>query len=113
MAFPRPRTHGIGSAPGRVQAVSVGPTLTLFVHGRLDATAGAELLDAARAGLVPGIDRLDVDLRDVEEYTDQGAGNLVAVRDLANALADGVHYRSAAGAGGDAFLSAFATDAED
>jgi hypothetical protein len=113
MASPRREPHGISPAPGRVQAVSVGSTLTLLVHGRLDDVAGAQLLDAVAAGLVPGIVRLDVDLRDVDGFTDDGAAALVRVRDLGSALADGVRYRSAAGAGGDAFLSAFATPDPD
>jgi hypothetical protein len=92
--------------------VSVDSTLTLLVHGRLDAAAGAALLDAVRAGLVPGINRLDIDLRDVTGYTAQGAEALVLVRDLGYALADGVYYRTV-GRGGDAVLAAFASPDAD
>jgi hypothetical protein len=92
--------------------VSVDSTLTLFVHGRLDSTAGGALVDAVRAGLVPGIDRLDIDLRDVSGYTRQGTRALVLIRDLGYALRDGVHYRTV-GTGGDALLAAFATPDAD
>jgi len=113
VASPRPRGQPIGPPSGRVQALTVDSTLTLLVHGRLDPAAGEALLEAVRAGLVPGVDRLEVDLRDVGEFTEDGADSLVAVRDLGVGLARGVHYRTAAGAGGDALLVAFATPHDD
>jgi hypothetical protein len=88
--------------------VHIGSTLTVYVRGRLDAAAGAALLDAVRAGLVPGVDRLDVDLRHVSGFTAPGADSLVLIRDVGYDLADGVHYRTL-GTGGDALLAAFAT----
>ena len=49
---PHSATHPVSPAPGRVQALTVGSTLTLLVHGRLDrTTAGAALHRGGRDGL--------------------------------------------------------------
>jgi hypothetical protein len=112
VASPRPRTQATSPAPGRIHAVSVDSTLTLLVQGWLDAAVGAELVSAVRAGMAPGIDRLDIDLRDVTGYTPQGAQALALIRDLSYALVDGVHYRTV-GVGGDALLAAFASPDAD
>ncbi|MGH9119576.1 MAG: hypothetical protein ACRD0A_17375 [Acidimicrobiales bacterium] len=113
VASPRPPAQPVSPAPGLVQAVTVDSTLTLLVHGRLDAAAGAALLDSVRTGRAPGVNRLEVDLRDVGEFTDDGADCLVGVRELGVGLAHGVHYRTTAGAGADALLVAFASADDD
>jgi hypothetical protein len=95
--------------PGLVQALNVGSTLVLFVHGPLDRSTAGALVDAARAGLGPAVERLEVDLRDVDGFTEDGADSLIAVRDLGSGLAHGVHYRTTSGAGGEAYLAAFAS----
>jgi hypothetical protein len=110
---PGPHTQPLGQAPGLVQALTVGSTLTLLVHGPLDAATAHALVEAARAGLGPDVDRLEVDLRDVEGYTEDGAGGLLELRELGTGLANGVHYRTTAGAGGEAFLAAFASPDDD
>jgi hypothetical protein len=106
---PPARAPRLGSPPGRVQALTVDSTLTLLVHGRLDVSTAGALLEAVRDGLAPGVDRLEVDLRDVDDFTEDGAGSLVSVRDLGGGLARGVHYRTTSGAGGEALLAAFAS----
>jgi hypothetical protein len=87
--------------------------VTLLVHGRLDARAGEAMLDAVRHGLGPGVARIDVDLRDVNDFDETGARALVTVRELGIGLGEGVHYRTTAGAGGDALLFAFSSDDAD
>ncbi|MGH9247524.1 MAG: hypothetical protein ACRD29_25065 [Acidimicrobiales bacterium] len=92
--------------------MTVGSMLTVLVRGRLDATAGTALLDTVRAGLVPGTERLAVDLREIDDFTDEGAATLVECRSLGDALVDGVHYRTSTGAGSDALLVAFASNGD-
>jgi hypothetical protein len=87
--------------------VSTDSTLTVLISGRLDASAGAALLAAVRAGLVPGTRRVNIDLRDVDDFTLDGAASLVDCRELGDGLAEGVRYRTAAGPGSDALLTAF------
>jgi hypothetical protein len=110
---PSPPARPVGQPPGLVQAVTVGSTLTLLVHGPLDVATARALVEAAGSGLGPGVDRLEVDLRDVDDYTEDGAGSLIELRELGRGLAHGVHYRTAAGAGSEAFLDAFASADDD
>ena len=109
MPSSRSEAHAARPSGHRVQALRGNATLTLLVHGHLDTEGGTALLDAVRSGLGHGVDRLEVDLRDVDQFTDEGADTLVAVRDLGAGLAGGVYYRTTAGAGADALLVAFAS----
>ena len=87
-----------------------GATVTISLSGCLDRVAGDVLLDTLRAELDRGPARVDVDLGPLVSFTDEGAAALAAVRTLASGLADGLHYRTEGGAGGEAVLAAFAQD---
>ena len=63
----------------------------------LDEAAGGALLDAASAPLDTGPDRIDVDLRALDSFTDAGARALVGCRDLGAKLPEGLHYRTGRG----------------
>ena len=53
---------------------------------------------------------MDVDLAALAGFSKEGAAALAAVRDMGSSLADGLHYRTEGGAGGEAVLAAFARD---
>ncbi|CAN5274996.1 hypothetical protein BH18ACT4_BH18ACT4_01620 [soil metagenome] len=94
-------------APSAVVISSTGPTITIAVNGALDGSAGAQLVEATRAVVCRGPQRLDVDLRAVAAFTADGAASLLACRDLGAALPEGVHYRTGGGPGCDALLAAY------
>jgi hypothetical protein len=97
-----------GAADAPVHISTVGDAAVLAVGARLDAETGAALLAAARAVATTGISRIDIDLRGLLSFTPAGAEALVACRDLAAALSEGLHYRTGQGAGRDALLAAYA-----
>lgn len=99
--------HEVEPSAGVVRTARSGSTATLSVHGRLDGATGRILAAAARAAVVQAPGRLDIDLREVDAFTATGASALLECRDLGTGLADGVHYRTAGGAGGDALLVAY------
>jgi hypothetical protein len=53
-------------------------------------------------------DRLDIDLRGLQGYTEDGARALAACRTLGNRLVEGLHYRTGRGPGREALLVAYA-----
>jgi hypothetical protein len=73
----------------------------------LDEAAGGALLDAASAALDTAPDRIDVDLRALDSFTDAGARALVGCRDLSAKLPEGLHYRTGRGPGRDALMAAY------
>jgi ABC-type transporter Mla MlaB component len=85
-----------------------GGVMVLTLTGSLDEDAGRALAQAAEAAVAKGATRLDIDLRQLVSFTDRGAAALVACRELAERLAEGLHYRSGKGAGRDALLAAYA-----
>ena len=95
---------------GRVKVEGDGATVTIALSGRLDRAAGNALLDTIRTELDRGPTRIDVDLGPLVSYTEDGAAALAAVRELGSGLADGLHYRTEGGAGGEAVLAAFPQD---
>jgi hypothetical protein len=105
----RPRSRPV-SGQVRVEGDGAGATVTISVSGCLDAVAGNALLDTVRAELDRGPSRIDVDLVQLVSFTEQGAAALAALRVLGTGLVDGLHYRTEAGAGGDAVLAAFAQE---
>jgi hypothetical protein len=92
---------------GQVLAESDGSVVTIRVTGELDAVAGAALLDTVRHELDRGPARIDVDLRGLLSFNDDGTAALAEVRALTAGLTGGLHYRTEGGAGQDAFLAAF------
>jgi anti-anti-sigma regulatory factor len=82
--------------------------VVLTIQGRLDAAVGRVLVRAAAAAIEGRAYRLDIDLRSLTGYTGEGAGSLVACRELCGELRDGLHYRTGQGPGADALLAAYA-----
>ncbi|HEX6311257.1 MAG TPA: hypothetical protein VF152_06490 [Acidimicrobiia bacterium] len=95
-----------------IAVTTEGTTVVIAVEHRLDRFAGDALLDAASAAVATGPSRLDIDLRKLESFTDEGARSLVSCRTLGSHLAEGLHYRTGRGPGRDALLAAYA-DAGD
>lgn len=91
-----------------IDVVTEGHTVVLSVARCLDEAAGGALLDAASAAVDTGSHRIDVDLRALDSYTDEGARALVDCRDLSARLPEGLHYRTGRGPGRDALLAAYA-----
>lgn len=96
-----------GPTPPPIDVTTEGRTVVLAVARRLDEAAGGALLDAASAALDGRADRIDVDLRAIESFTDAGARALVGCRDLSARLPEGLHYRLGKGAGRDALMAAY------
>lgn len=86
---------------------SDGRNVVLSVVQCLDEAAGGALLDAASAAVDAHTERIDVDLRSLESYTDAGARALVSCRDLCQNLPEGLHYRTGRGPGRDALMAAY------
>jgi hypothetical protein len=95
--------------PGRspIAVTSDGRNVVLAVVERLDEAAGGALIDAASAAVDGHTERIDVDLRSLESYTDAGARALVSCRDLCADLPEGLHYRTGRGPGRDALMAAY------
>jgi hypothetical protein len=84
-----------------------GDTIVIAVSHKLDDEAGAALIDSATAAAESGPRRIDVDLRALESFTDEGARALVGCRDLGALLPEGLHYRTGRGPGREALLAAY------
>jgi hypothetical protein len=84
-----------------------GGSVMLEVGTRLDAETGAELLAATSAALLMEPDRIAVNLRGLESWTEEGARALVRCRELCADLPDGLYYRTGRGPGRDALLTAY------
>jgi hypothetical protein len=85
-------------------------TVVLTIDGKLDGDAGVALVDAARTAADEGTPRIDIDLRSITGFTDEGARSLLRCRDLCGALLDGLHYRTGQGPGREALLTAYAEE---
>lgn len=86
---------------------SEGAAVVLELSDTLDATAGRTLVDAATAAVADAPERLEIDLRNLQAWTPEGAISLVRCREICSDLADGLHYRTGRGPGRDALLSAY------
>jgi hypothetical protein len=85
-----------------------GPTVVISVERTLDTHAGNTLFRLAAAAVDAGNpDRLDIDLRALEDYTEDGARALVALRALGPRLGEGLHFRTGRGPGREALLIAY------
>lgn len=80
--------------------------VVLTVSGHLDARLGAAMGAAAEAAVAESARRLDIDLRRVASFTDEGALALRTCRPSAAGLREGLHYRTGRGAGRQALLAA-------
>jgi hypothetical protein len=88
-----------------------GPSLVLRVGTVLDAATGLALLDAARAAVTSGTERVDIDLCNLLSFTSEGAAALVVCREVCGDLPEGLHYRTGKGPGREALLEAYADHA--
>ncbi len=97
-------------APASIEASRVDDVAVLRVEGRLDAAVAPALQAAVRAAIADGAGQVDLDLRGVTDWDDDGAAALVACRRAAARAAGGLRYLVGAGAGQEALLAAFAAD---
>lgn len=93
--------------PTAINVRSDGTAVVIAVEGGLDQSAGEALIDAATAAVATAPSHLDIDLRGLESFTDEGARALVTCRTLGSDLPGGLHYRTSRGPGRDALLSAY------
>jgi hypothetical protein len=93
--------------PTAINVTSDGTAVVIAVGGGLDQSTGEALIDAATAAVATGPSHLDIDLRGLESFTDDGARALVTCRTLGSDLPGGLHYRTSRGPGRDALLSAY------
>lgn len=90
-----------------VRVVIEGTTVVIAVEGNLDLSTGEALLNAASGAVGTGTTRLDIDLRALDDFNDEGASALVHCRELGAHLAEGLHYRTGRGPGREALLAAY------
>ncbi|MGH9231014.1 MAG: hypothetical protein ACRD07_20180 [Acidimicrobiales bacterium] len=93
--------------PAAINVNSEGTVVVIAVEGGLDRSTGEALVDAATAAVAAGPSHLDIDLRGLESFTDEGARALVTCRTLGSGLPGGLHYRTSRGPGREALLSAY------
>jgi len=96
-----------GVHPSSIRVTTEGSTVVIVVDGALDVHAGDTLVKVATAAVDNGPDRLDIDLRSLQSYTEEGARALVACRALGTRLTEGLHYRTGRGPGREALLLAY------
>jgi hypothetical protein len=84
-----------------------GAAVVLELADLLDATTGAALVAAAEAATATEPTRVDIDLRSLKSWTQDGAGALVRCREICADLPDGLHYRTGRGPGRAALLAAY------
>ena len=82
-------------------------TVVLEVSELLDDGAGAALVAAAEAALTMEPQRIDIDLRALRSWTQEGAASLVRCRAVCADLPDGLHSRTGRGPGRAALLAAY------
>lgn len=73
----------------------------------LDAATGATLISAAESAVVAVPQRVDIDLQQLRDWTDEGVESLVRCREICRDLPGGLHYRTGRGPGRDALLAAY------
>jgi len=93
--------------PAAINVTSDGTAVVIAVEGGLDVSTGNALIDAATAAVATGPSHLDIDLRGLESFTDEGARALVTCRTLGSDLPGGLHYRTSRGPGREALLAAY------
>ncbi len=85
-----------------------GAAVVLELSDALDPMVGRVLIDAVASAVATAPERVDIDLRSLVSWTDEGARSLVRCRELCRDLPDGLHYRTGRGAGREALLAAYA-----
>lgn len=97
---------GTGTRPSGVEVSIDDGIVMLTVHGHLDARLGAAMGAATDEAILADARRLDIDLRQVTSFTEEGALALRACRPPAARLREGLHYRTGRGPGREALLAA-------
>src|SRR5438105_1784009 len=90
-----------------VHSTVEGSTVTIAVSGHLAAAGALDLLDAVRDALERKAIRIDVDLCNIESFTEKGVAGLARCRELGAGLSEGLHYRTDGAASQAALLAAF------
>ena len=85
-----------------------GAAVVLELSDLLDAAVGEALVAAAEAALEASPSRVDIDLRALQSWTQDGVSSLVRCREICSDLAEGLHYRTGRGPGRAALLAAYA-----
>jgi len=85
-----------------------GAAVVLELSDLLDAGTGDALVAAAEAALTTDPERVDIDLRGLQSWTQDGVSALVRCRSICGDLPDGLHYRTGRGPGRAALLAAYA-----
>jgi hypothetical protein len=86
---------------------SDGSAVVLELSDLLDESTGEALVAAALAALDTSPERVDIDLRLLQSWTQEGAAALVRCREICGDLPDGLHYRTGRGPGRAALLAAY------
>ena len=86
---------------------STGAAVVLELSDLLDAAIGEALVAAANAALDTSPARVDIDLRGLQSWTQDGAVALVRCREICSDLPEGLHYRTGRGPGRSALLAAY------
>lgn len=103
-----PQSRGVVTTRSVRVTVEGDECVVVTVRGCLDTGAAIEL-ESVVAELIAAVPRgLDIDLREVTTWSEEGAEGLVRCHRLAAVLADGLRYRTGAGPGHDALLAAYA-----
>lgn len=84
-----------------------GVAVILELSDLLDAGTGDALVAAAEAALATEPHRVDIDLRALQSWTQDGVAALVRCRAICGDLPDGLHYRTGRGPGRAALLAAY------
>jgi hypothetical protein len=101
-------TAGLDGKDASIRVSTEGSTVVIAVEHRLDAVAGQSLLRAALDAIESQRpERVEIDLRALQDYDDDGAAALAACRSLGTGLAEGLHYRTGRGPGREALLVAY------
>jgi hypothetical protein len=99
---------GVDDEDSSIRVTTEGSTVVIAVERTLDAHAGDSLYRLASAAIEAGRpDRLEIDLRSLQSYTEEGARALVECRTLGAKLGEGLHYRTGRGPGREALLLAY------
>lgn len=102
-----PPTRPVPEPEQHVEVQVADHNVVLAVQGCLDESAGQALVRHAAEAIGVQPARLDIDLSACTGYTEEGAGSLVACRELCSELPDGLHYRTTPGPGQEALLAAY------
>ncbi|MEQ1788146.1 MAG: hypothetical protein ABL966_13915 [Acidimicrobiales bacterium] len=84
-----------------------GAAVVLELSDLLDAGTGDALVAAAEAAVATQPARVDIDLRALQSWTQDGVVALVRCREICGNLPDGLHYRTGRGPGRAALLAAY------